>query len=1264
MIRSIITCFSEVSRRRMAGLAALFSLVTVAMPAAGQSPVPLADQPPFASFDVPGNLALTPSVEFPTAISVANQGNYADATTYLGYFDPSKCYQYQYNSTTPASSYFQAKAAATGTYKHSCSGYWSGNFMNWATMQTIDPFRWALTGGYRSIDTTTQTILEKAWGPSTQGSQTNFPYRGTDQGSTSNQYLTPGLVTTVTPFSTWSAFDSNVFQQGNVMVFSRGGSGYKTAASNSAVVDLPTTIGSSINVNTNNTAYKVYVRVLVCDTSVLGTAGLESNCVKYGSNYKPEGLMQQYSNKIRFAALAYLNADGQTQQGGVVREPMGFIGPTYPQPLSASVVANARAEWDASTGIMGVNPDATTATASGVTQSGVMNFLNKFGQSSHSYMTHDNVSELYYAAVRYFENLGNVTDWDNKPATSALDGFPAVVNWDDPILYRCQKNFILGIGDNHTWYDYNVGGSTVSGGRAMPAQVSSDKVNQAHTWTQALETLQKAEGNPVPGSPSDVWPQDTGATYYIAGLAYGTHVLNIRPDLHTKDTGISTISTYWMDVMEYQRAETLNPYYLAAKYGGFSVPSGYDITNTTPLDPSLWNTSGTSINMNGTSEKAPDNYFLAGNAAQMVAALTTAFRNIANAITSFTTSFSLASPIIASTGQESFGSQYSSTDWTDTLTASTLTLAADGTPSLTQLWKSSTTLEAQLSGTGWQNKRAVATWDGGKGVPFEPNGTTGGGITSSQQSALSASSYAPSGTTTTMVLQYLRGDRTNEVGSTVTGSQKSLRARKLLLGDVVDASLTPVGIPSMSYSETHNPGYADFIKNQASRPTILYAAANDGMLHAFLGSNGTEQFAYVPSFLFQGPNNTPQVNGLAALGNPTFAHYNYVDATPKTFDLDMTVTGGTTTDTANTSNWQTLLIGGLGKGGKGYYALNVTNPGTMNTESTLASQVAWEFTDSTMGYSFGAANVVKTAKYGWVALLTSGYDNSDGYGYLYVVNPKNGSLLEKIKTPVPSSGLTQATGYVQDYTDYTADSAYVGDLNGQLWRFDLTGTSGNYPAPTQIATLTDASGNAQPVTSPPLIEVHPTTRFRYVMVGTGRLLASQDVSSSATQTFYSIVDGTAGAFNKTITTPVTRASLVQTTNLLNGIGSPTTGWYYDMTTSGERVIVRPAAYSGIIAWASTIPAASDPCAPSGASNVYAVNFATGQTVLYTLANSTTAAAYFVLSSSVTDLRFVKGTKGVELIAGDNKGGVQPVPGSFNGIVSTRLLNWSEVPTAE
>ena len=153
-----------------AGLAALLYLAGGALPAAAQSPVKLADQPIFGTADVPGNLALTLSVEFPDGHQRGQPRQLRRRQHLLGLFRSGEVLHLHLQlRPTPSSSYFQPANFATGTYFHKCSGQWSGNFMNWASMQTIDPFRWALSGGYRSVDTVSQTILEKAYG-SAQGS--------------------------------------------------------------------------------------------------------------------------------------------------------------------------------------------------------------------------------------------------------------------------------------------------------------------------------------------------------------------------------------------------------------------------------------------------------------------------------------------------------------------------------------------------------------------------------------------------------------------------------------------------------------------------------------------------------------------------------------------------------------------------------------------------------------------------------------------------------------------------------------------------------------------------------------------------------------------------------------------------------------------------------------------------------------------------------------------------------------------------------------
>ena len=1314
---------SLLSRSLAVSLTLLLGLVCTA-PTRAQSPTLLASKPIAAGADVPGNLALDLSVEFPTAISIANLQNYSDAIQYLGYFDPLKCYTYNFNGAAPASSYFSPvspNSAANGANNHSCSNAWSGNFMNWASMQTIDPFRWALTGGYRSVDIVGTTILEKAWGSQQGSAGANFPYRGTSQGGGNN--LNTGLINSVTPLGAWNSFDLGIWGNGNAMVISGDGVSYTTQA-NSAQ-DLSNLSAANTSAGAAAGAYRVYIRVQVCNP----TAGLEPNCVQYGSNYKPEGLLQQYANKIRFSAFGYLNQGGDIREGGAMRAPMGFIGPNVPNPLSTGFSPNPRAEWDPTTGIMSINPDAASASATTptVSQSGVMNYLNKFGEyaavnGGQVYKTYDNVSELYYAAVRYFENLGNVPEWTNNTTPAILDGFPALTTWPTAtdttvnpnpggsILYSCQKNFILGIGDDHTWYDYDVGGSTYAGpgGRPMPAAVSADTFNQASLWTTELQNIEGI-------APTPVWPNLSGSTYFIAGLAYGVHVNDIRPLM----PGAQTISTYWFDVAEDQRLENLNPYYLAAKYGGFNAgtippgpagapsltlpppavnPPAYDMTS--PIATNLYDTTGLFVPMVSVSPPWPDNYYDAGNARAMVAGLKSAFTSISSSISQLSTSFSFSLPNVA-TSTLSFGASYDANGWTGTVEGNTLAFDISGNPLPNPLWctsicnpaaPTSNTLQTQLAGTGWQTGRLVATWNGSNGVTFEYASLTAG-----QQAALQPTYYniTPNATDETNLLNYLRGDQSNEVAA-MAGTH-AFRNRKLLLGDIVNAGLTPVSSPQQTFSQANNPGYPAFQTlwtTTTPRATMVYAGANDGMLHGFNGTTGNEQFAYVPSALFLGPNGTPQVDGLAALGNPSFVHHNYVDATPAAFDIDFNHIGS---PPYVGSDWHTVLIGGLGKGGMSFYALDVTDPmSQMTTEPAVAGKVLWEYPNNlnpdpintAPGYSYGVPVVVKTVKYGWVVILTSGYDNPDpaGYGYLYIVNPKTGARLETIKTPSPSTGMTQASAFVKDFSDETTDSVYVGDLQGQVWRFDLTGTPASYPQPVLLATVTDGSGVAQPISTAPLIEIHPVTRKRYVMFGTGVLLSVTDVPNTQTQSFYAIIDGTASGFNA-VGTPITRAMLTPVTNTqLGGVaGAPPTpptpnllppgskGWYTDLgndtpappgTNIGWRVILNPQAFNGIVTFATNLTTATDPCSPQGSSRVYAIDYATVNSVLQPSVAGNPIPSYDSYSVSAINLRFAGANGNPEIVVGFTNGLPEKVAANLTSSLATRILNWREIPTVE
>src|SRR5688500_11466653 len=181
------------------------------------------------------------------------------------------------------------------------------------------------------------------------------------------------------------------------------------------------------------------------------------------------------------------------------------------------------------------------------------------------------------------------------------------------------------------------------------------------------------------------------------------------------------------------------------------------------------------------------------------------------------------------------------------------------------------------------------------------------------------------------------------------------------------------------------------------------------MFHAFDDVDGTEAWAFIPSDLFRGtPNDKEGLVGLTYQvgGLPFYEHRYYVNATPRIVDA---APGGT---------WKTMLVSGMGKGGKSYFAIDVTDPASVTDEASAASKVMWEFRDAAdLGYTFGRANIIKTRAFGgkWVVVLPAGYNNASGLGMIFFLDAANGTLLKKMSTgtgapPIrPGSRICQAT---------------------------------------------------------------------------------------------------------------------------------------------------------------------------------------------------------------------------------------------------------------
>jgi type IV pilus assembly protein PilY1 len=387
----------------------------------------------------------------------------------------------------------------------------------------------------------------------------------------------------------------------------------------------------------------------------------------------------------------------------------------------------------------------------------------------------------------------------------------------------------------------------------------------------------------------------------------------------------------------------------------------------------------------------------------------------------------------------------------------------------------------------------------------------------------------------------------------------------------------------------------------------VYAGGNDGMLHAFDDTNGNEAWAYIPHDLYR-----PDATGLGALSYqdgalPPFRHHYYVDSTPRIIDVNF---GG------GAGDWHSLLVGGLGKGGHSYYALDVSNPGSITTEAQAAAQYKWTFTDVDMGFSYGKPMLAKTRAFGgaWLMVVAAGYNNPSGVGKIFFVDAKTGVKVKEMTTGFGSgpnpSGLAHIAGYTQDFRNQLIDQIYGGDLYGNFWRFDVMDSNPANWTVAKMAYFTDPGGTAQPVTTPPQIEVDLTNSIdRWVFIGTGRLLDDSDLTDPSIadqqQTFYAIRDGTTTTPNPIVSVLQPRVDFVPLTDKINGLtAKPALGWYDDLP-AGQRIITPVQAAISVVAYAGTSPQ-DNPCLTGQPATLYVREFSLGETLLSDAGGNPTA----------------------------------------------------------
>jgi type IV pilus assembly protein PilY1 len=863
------------------------------------------------------------------------------------------------------------------------------------------------------------------------------------------------------------------------------------------------------------------------------------------------------------------------------------------------------------------------------------------------------------------------------------------VSVTDPVQYSCQKNYTLLSTDgywNETTTPTRVDGTTAIGDQdSSLSRPMFDGTSTSNTLADVAayyyytdlrdSTLSNCTGalgssggsvcdNNVSPSTSDPLTTQHMTTYTL-GLGNSGY-MQFRSDYATVSTG---------DYYSVANGLTANAASGTCTWltDGNTCNWPKPVSNTLTAVDDLWHAA---VNGHGT-------YFSASNPATLYSGINSALQAI-SAETGAAAAATASNPNVSQGDNYVFISDYKTVEWSGELKAETLDITT-GQLVTTDTW--TTSAQSQLDSLAY-TARKIYTLPAAGTTPRVLNWNN---LTTTEQAyfklgyidlsgqaltqfcsggSACLSSSAQSDAAGQKLLNFLLGDRSNE--GTLTDTSKYFRQRTHVLGDIVDSQAVYVQHAMYDYSDS---GYSSYKTTVASRQGMVYVGANDGMLHAFNASTGAEAWAYVPEALFP---------SLYKLADKDYAdkHTYYVDATPVAADVYF----------SSDSSWHTILVGGLGEGGRAYYALDVTDPAN--------PKVLWEFTDTNLGYTFGKPEIGKLSDGTWAVIVSSGYNNvspGNGHGILYVINAATGAMIRSIDTAAGStgtpSGLTGIRAWVDDPdTNDLILRVYGGDNLGNVWRFDVNGNVGVSGYDAQIlATLRAPDGTAQPVTArPELGEVSTGTGYvDVVYVGTGRYLGLTDLTDTEVQSIYAIKDplytsSWSGWGNpRASSTPFIQQTLTDSTcpsgssycspgqtvrtGSSNAVDlSVDAGWYVDLPKSGERANTDPTLVLGTLVFTTNIVHAST-CEAGGSSYINFFDYRSGAPITPTStgdgsSQSNTVVSVLLGSAIATQPTVVKLPGGtVESLTrmSNNTTSVNdvPIPPSSS---TTRRVQWREL----
>lgn len=527
-----------------------------------------------------------------------------------------------------------------------------------------------------------------------------------------------------------------------------------------------------------------------------------------------------------------------------------------------------------------------------------------------------------------------------------------------------------------------------------------------------------------------------------------------------------------------------------------------------------------------------------------------------------------------------FVAGFTSSTWIGDLIASPFNAALDGV-SNTPNWILSKTFAAGKANENFAS-RTVFTMKGGTASPFDStmSGASDFAARTGQADEVSAADN----------IAYLKGDQSKEIGH--TGG--TLRKRAHPIGDIVDSS----------------PAYVEDTQT-------VYIGANDGMLHGINSANGKVLFSYVPKGV--------DFAAMANLSATAYDHRYFVDG-----QIDVI-------SRANQGNNKNILVGALGRGGRGVFALDVTAPGSMGKTKALWDNTTQDTTtEMDMGYVLGAVRIRKGNGDKTYAFVPNGIDSPNGSATLFVYElNSNGGITSttKLVADAGSGNGLMSMGMADLNADGKVDVVYGGDLKGNVYRWDFSGTTPPASA-VKLFQAKSSAGDAQPITGG--IGVGRDSEGHvFVGFGTGRFISSNDVPGVATQkqqSLYGIKDEQATIASRddlqVRTIPFTGTLSGQDLRgfeTYSALPADKKGWYIDLTVP-ERVISAPTIYGTAMILSSVIPATGNDCeGATGSGFLNAINLFTG--------TSPESGSYFAGSGTVKDADGNLGTLGSVGISG-------------------------------